>query len=130
MEAKQLLQSYYAMWNEADFSKADALLDPDVRFRGSLGITANGLEGFKDYAAMLTQAFAAPYHAVEITVVENDKAAVYVTYTGKHIGEIFGYGPSGRRISYSGAAFFHFRHGKIASINVLGDLNALHEQLS
>jgi len=130
MDAKQLLQNYYTMWNEADFSKADDLLDPDVRFRGSLGITANGLEGFKDYADMLIKAFAAPYHAVEIMVIENDKAAAYVTYTGKHIGEIFGYQPTGKRISYSGAAFFHFRGGKIASINVLGDLNALHEQLS
>jgi len=130
MEPKQLLERYYAMWNEKDFSKADELLDPDIRFRGSLGIEANGLEGFKDYAAMLTKAFPALYHAVEITVFENDKAAAYVTYTGKHEGEIFGYKPSGNRISFSGASFFHFRNGKIASINVLGDLNALHAQLS
>ena len=130
MDAKQLVENYYAMWNDKDFSKADTLLDPDVRFRGSLGIEANGLEGFKDYAAMLTKAFPALYHAVEITVFENDKAAAYVTYTGKHEGEIFGYKPTGKRICYSGASFFHFRNGKIASINVLGDLNALHEQLS
>jgi len=130
MEAKQLLERYYAMWNEKDFSKADGLLDPDVRFRGSLGIEANGLEGFKDYADMLTEAFPALYHAVEITVVENERAAVYVTYTGKHEGEVFGYKPTGNRISYNGASFFHFRNGKIASVNVLGDLNALHAQLS
>lgn len=130
MEARQLLESYYGMWNDKDFSKADTLLDPDVRFRGSLGIEANGLEGFKDYADMLTRAFPALYHAVEITVIENDKAAAYVTYTGKHEGEIFGYAPTGNRISYSGASFFHFRKGRIASINVLGDLNALHSQLS
>ena len=46
MEPKQLLERYYAMWNEKDFSKADELLDPDIRFWGSLGIEANGLEGF------------------------------------------------------------------------------------
>jgi predicted ester cyclase len=130
MEARLLLERYYAMWNEKDFSKADQLLDPDVRFRGSLGIEANGLEGFKDYADMLTGAFPALYHAVEITVVEHDRAAVYVTYTGKHEGEVFGYKPTRNRISYNGASFFHFRNGKIASVNVLGDLNALHAQLS
>lgn len=130
MEARELIERYYGMWNDKDFSKADTLMDPDIRFRGSLGIEANGLEGFKDYAAMLTKAFPALYHAVEITVVEKDMAAVYVHYTGKHEGEIFGYKPSGNRISYSGASFFRFRNGKIASVNVLGDLNALHAQLS
>ena len=130
MDARELLREYYAMWNETDFAKAETLFDPDLRFRGSLGITANGLEGFKDYADMLTRAFSAPYHAVEITVFENDRAAAYVTYTGKHVGEIFGFEPTGRRISYSGAAFFHFRNGKIAAINVLSDLHALYDQLA
>jgi len=130
MDARELIQRYYTMWNEKDFGQADVLLDPDVRFRGSLGIAANGLEGFKDYADMLIKAFPNLYHAVEIIVVENDRAATYVTYTGKHEGEIVGYPPSGNRFCYSGASFFQFRNGKIASINVLGDLNALHAQLS
>jgi len=130
MDARELVGRYYAMWNDKDFSKADELFDPDVRFRGSLGIEANGLVGFKDYAEMLTKAFPALYHAVEILVVENDRAAAYVTYTGKHEGELSGYPSSGRRICYSGASFFHIRNGRIASINVLGDLNALHAQLS
>ncbi|WP_345986666.1 ester cyclase [Sulfurimonas sp. HSL-1656] len=130
MEPRQLLQQYYEMWNDKDFSKADALLDPDVRFRGSLGIEANGLVGFKDYADLFSTAFPSLYHAVEITVVENDKAAAYVSYTGKHEGELFGHPASGNRVSFSGASFFHFRNGRIASINVLGDLNTLLSQLS
>ncbi|WP_345971355.1 MULTISPECIES: ester cyclase [Sulfurimonas] len=130
MEPRQLLERYYAMWNDKDFSQADVLLDPDVRFRGSLGIEANGLAGFKDYAELVTRAFPALYHAVEITVVENERAAAYVSYTGKHEGELFGHPASGNRVSFSGASFFHFRNGKIASINVLGDLNTLLSQLS
>ena len=130
MDNKDLLSAYYEMWNDHDFSKADRLLDPDVRFHGSLDIVANGIEGFKEYAAILMAAFPNLYHAVEITVHENDRAAAYVTYTGTHEGPLFNYKPSGNRICYSGASFFHFRNGKIASINVLGDLNALHKQLS
>ena len=130
METRQLLTRYYAMWNDKDFSRAAELLDPDIRFRGSLGIEANGLEGYIDYAAMLIAAFPTLYHAVEIVIVEQDRAATYVTYTGKHEGAICGYAPSGNRFSYSGASFFQFRGGKIASIKVLGDLNALHAQLS
>jgi predicted ester cyclase len=126
---KKLVQEYYSMWNSKDFSKAAELLDSDVRFRGSLDIEANGLDGFLDYANLLISAFPNLYHAIEISVFEGDTAAVYVTYTGKHEGEIFGYAPTHKRICYTGASFFHFKNEKIYSINVLGDLNSLHKQL-
>lgn len=130
MTNKELIQAYYAMWNDKDFDKAERLLDKDIRFRGSLDIVANGIEGFKEYAAMLMKAFPNLYHAVEMAVHENDMAATYVTYTGTHEGPVFHYQPTGNRIHYSGASFFQFRNGKIVAINVLGDLNSLHKQLS
>ncbi len=130
MNNKELVRAYYDMWNSKDFSKAETLLDTDIRFRGSLDITANGIEGFKEYAHMLIHAFPNLYHAIEITVHEDSLAAVYVTYTATHEGQLFDYAPTGRRICYSGASFFQFKQGKIASINVLGDLNALHKQLA
>ncbi len=130
MDNKALIRAYYEMWNDHDFTKADKLLDADVRFRGSLDITANGIEGFKEYADMIIKAFPNLYHAVEMEVHEGGMAAVYVTYTGTHEGKVFDYEPTGNRICYSGAAFFQFRNGKIAAINVLGDLNSLHKQLS
>jgi steroid delta-isomerase-like uncharacterized protein len=129
MDHKELVRAYYDMWNDHDFSKADKLLDVDIRFRGSLDIVANGIEGFKEYAKIIIGAFPNLYHAVEISVHENNLAAVYVTYTGTHQGPLFNYEPTGKRISYSGASFFHFRNGKITNINVLGDLNSLYKQL-
>jgi len=130
MTNRELISAYYQMWNEKDFDKADELCDEDIRFRGSLDITANGIEGFKEYAKMLTKAFPNLYHAIEISVFENDMAAVYVTYSGTHEGKIFDYEPTGRRISYSGASFINIKNEKIRSINILGDLNSLHKQLS
>jgi len=130
MTNREVISAYYKMWNDKNFDKADLICDEDIRFRGSLDITANGISGFKEYAQMLTNAFPNLYHAVEISVFENDLGAVYVTYTGTHEGKIFDYEPTGRRICYSGASFFHLRNGKIMSINVLGDLNSLHKQLS
>ncbi len=130
MNNKELIRAYYDMWNEHNFDKAVELLDSDIRFRGSLDITANGIEGFLDYAKMIMTAFPNLYHATEMSVVEGNMAAVYVTYTGTHEGPVFNYKPTGNRICYSGASFFHFKNGKISSINVLGDLNSLHKQLS
>lgn len=130
MENKQLVRAYYDMWNNHDFESAETILDKDVRFRGSLDIVANGIEGFKEYGQMIIKAFPNLYHAIEMEVHENNLAAVYVTYSGTHEGKLLGYEPTGNRISYSGAAFFHFKNAKIMSINVLGDLNALHKQLA
>ncbi len=130
MDNKQLVRSYYEMWNSQDFEKSDKILHEDIRFRGSLDIVANGIDGFKEYAQMIGTAFPNLYHAVEMEVHEKNLAAVYVTYSGKHEGELLGYEATGNRISYSGASFFNFKNEKIVSINVLGDLNSLHKQLS
>jgi predicted ester cyclase len=130
MTNKELIKAYYEMWNEKDFDKADLICDRDIRFRGSLDITANGIDGFKEYAQMISLAFPNLYHAVEMSVYENNSVATYVTYTGTHEGQLFDYAPTGKRICYSGASFFHIKNAKIQSINVLGDLNSLHKQLS
>lgn len=130
MTNKELITAYYKMWNDKNFDKADSILDEDVRFRGSLDITANGVNGFKEYANIIISAFPNLYHAVEMSVFDTNMAAVYVTYTGTHEGQLFDYEPSGNRICYSGAAFFQIKDAKIQSINVLGDLNSLHKQLS
>ena len=118
------------MWNSKDFDMADEICSEDIRFRGSLDITANGIDGFKDYAQMITKAFPNMYHAVEMLVHEGNTLAAYVTYSGTHEGEIFNYAPTHKRISYSGASFFQVKDSKIVSIHVLGDLNSLHKQLS
>ena len=130
MTNKELINAYYQMWNDKNFDKANLILDEDVRFRGSLDITANGIDGFKDYAKLITTAFPSLYHAVEMSVYDASSVAIYVTYTGTHEGQLLDYAPTGKRICYSGAAFFQIRDGKIKSINVLGDLNSLHKQLS
>jgi predicted ester cyclase len=126
---KQLINDYYEMWNTAGFDKADSLLSPQIRFRGSLGIATEGIEGFVAYAKMILHAFLNLYHAAEIVVSEGSQAAVYVSYTGTHRGKLFDFEPTQNRISYSGASFFQFKDGKITDIKVLGDLHTLYGQI-
>jgi predicted ester cyclase len=130
LDNRQLIRKYYDMWNHFDFDHADQWLHAKIHFRGSLDITAEGIEEFKEYAHMLTTAFENLHHSIEIEVYENNLAAAYVTYSAKHVGELLGYAPTGKHINYSGAVFFQIRNSKIVSINVLGDLNALHKQLT
>ena len=63
MNNKELVKKYYEMWNSQNFENIGLILDNDVRFRGSLDITANGIDGFTEYAKMILTAFPNLYHA-------------------------------------------------------------------
>jgi predicted ester cyclase len=128
---RQLVEEYYdVLWNEKKLESAHHFLDSNISFRGSLGMRVEGINGFCDYAKMLFGAFPNLYHVIEDVVVEGDKAAVRVVYTGTHSGKLFGFEPTGNRIRYSGASFFKFENDKIVDAWVLGDLNALYGQLN
>jgi len=130
-QLKQIVEEYYdVLWNEKKLDQANKFLHSTITFRGSLGMRVEGINGFCDYAKMLFSAFPNLYHVIEDVVVEGDKAAVRVVYTGTHTGKLFGFEPTGNRIRYSGASFFKFENEKIIDIWVLGDLNALYGQLS
>ncbi len=126
---KELVKSYYEMWNDGSFEKAPTLMHEDIQFRSSLGINIEGVDGFQKYAKEITTAFPDLYHAVEIMIAEGNRASVYVMYTGVHKGKLFDIEPTKNRIRYNGATFFTLDGGKFSKIRVLSDRYALYEQL-
>ena len=130
-QIRQLIEEYYeVLWNDKKLECANQFLHSTINFRGSLGMRVEGINGFCDYAKMLFGAFPNLYHVIEDVVIEGDKAAARVVYTGTHSGKLFGFEPTGNRIRYSGACFFKFENDKIIDASVLGDLNALYGQLT
>ena len=49
---------YYEVWNKGDETVANEILDPDFRFRGSLGPGRVGLVGFIGYMRSIRTALA------------------------------------------------------------------------
>ena len=104
---KALVRRYYEeMWNRWDFALADELIAEGITFRGSLGVSVSGREGFKEYMRGVRRAFPDFHNHVEDLIAEDDRVVARLTYTGTHRGELFGIGPTGRRISYAGVAIF------------------------
>jgi len=58
-------------------------------------------------------------------IVENRQAFARIRFHGIHLGEIFGYAPTGKLVEWIGAALFTFRDDKIADLWVLGDVHGL-----
>ena len=125
-----LIRRYYEqLWNSWNFALARELLTEDIVFRGSLGIAVEGISAFLDYMRLVRTAFPDFYNTVEETVVEYDRVFARLTYRGAHRGELFGISPTGRTITYPGAALFTIRGKKIERGWVLGDALSLLRQL-
>lgn len=119
---KKLIETFYeVMWNRWDMATARQILTEDIEFRGSIGLSRTGHDGFIEYMNIIRTAFPDFRNAIEAIVAEGENAAARLTYTGTHEGELLGVAPSHKKISYAGAAFFTFRQDRIAKVWVLGD---------
>ena len=117
------------MWNPWNFAKADELLAPDIVFRGTLGDELRGRDAFRGYMRKVQAAFPDFHNAIEEISANEDRVVARTRYRGTHRGEIFGIAPTGKTISYAGAAFFRIADGKIVHGWVLGDIVSLLHQL-
>ena len=80
---KELVRRYYEeLWNRWDLALADALIAESVIFRGSLGISVQGREGFREYMQTVRAAFPDFHNRIEELIAEDDKVAALLTYTG------------------------------------------------
>jgi [ribosomal protein S18]-alanine N-acetyltransferase len=127
----RIIERYYQeMWNAWNFTLADELLAPEIRFRGSLAIEVQGIDAFKDYMRYVQNAFPDFSNTIEEVVCQGKKIAARLTYRGTQRGELFGIPATGKRVAYSGAAIFQITRGKIAEGWVLGDTAELIRQLN
>lgn len=121
---------YEDMWNRWDLGLVDELLAEVLTFRGSLGVDVFGREAFRDYVAVVRAGFPDFSNRIVDLVVAADRAVARLEYSGTHLGPVLGIPATGRRVTYSGAAFFTVRCGRVESVWVLGDLDGLRRQLA
>ncbi len=127
---KNLVRRFFdEMWNPWNFAKADELLAPEIVFKGTLGNELRGRDAFRAYMRKVQSAFPDFHNAILEITAEDDRAVARTFYLGTHRGEIFGFAPTEKEISYAGAAFFRIRDGQVIEGWVLGDLLGLLRQL-
>lgn len=130
MPLRSLVHRFYEeIWNEQRLDLVQEVLAPAVQFRGSLGSTRTGHHEFCEYVREVTGALDNYRCTIELLVVENNTAAARLTFTGIHVGRFLDRPPTGRQVSWAGAAFFHATDTTIDDIWVLGDLVNLLAQL-
>jgi steroid delta-isomerase-like uncharacterized protein len=124
-----VLRFYHRLWNEWDDAAVEETLAPDITFRGSLGQTTVGRDGWRGYRDDIRRGAPDFHNEVLDLIAAFDRAAVRLRFTGTHRGPILDIPETGRAFTYTGAAFFTTANGLITDIWVLGDLDALRQQL-
>lgn len=120
---------YHELWNKWNFEEIDHLIGEAIVFRGSLGISVQGRDGFRQYVETVRKVFPDFHNKIDMLIAENDTVAARLTYTGTHRGELFGIQPTGRPITYAGVGIFRIAAGIIVEGWVLGDTFGLMRQL-
>ena len=127
----ELVERFYdVVWNKADEAEARKILDPDFRFRASLGPELRGPGGFIAYLRSVHAALGNFTCTIEEMIATADRAAARMSFRGTHRGKFFGIAATGREIRWNGAAFFKTSGGMITELWVLGDIEAVRRQLT
>jgi steroid delta-isomerase-like uncharacterized protein len=120
---------YERIWNCGDLEAVEELLSEDFRFRGSLGSELEGREPFRGYVRAIRGALADYRCDILDCVSENDRAFARMRFSGRHVGTFQGFAPSGKIVSWAGAALFRLKSDVIAELWVVGDLSSLSAML-
>jgi steroid delta-isomerase-like uncharacterized protein len=128
---RTLVQRFYdELWNQWDDQVVEDVLAGQFTFRGSLGQHTTGRDGWRGYRDTIREGAPDFHNEVVDLVVEGGRAAARLEYSGTHRGTLLGLAPTGRRFSYSGAAFFSMAEDRLAAAWVLGDLDSLRRQIA
>ena len=129
VEKEQVRKFYDVIWNNHDKNAVPEVLHEQFVFRGSLGDEKQGHAGFIEYLDMLHTALGDYKCEIKEIVAEQSKVFVKMRFSGIHKERFMGVEPTGRHLSWEGAALFSFKNNKVVSLWVLGNLDALREQL-
>jgi predicted ester cyclase len=125
-----LIERFYGdLWNRWDDAAVNQILAPSFRFRGSLGHTVEGRDGWRAYRDMIRNGSGDFHNEIVDLVVAEERGAARLHYTGTHTGTLLDLTATGRRFAYAGAAFFTASPNYLTDAWVLGDVAALRNQL-
>jgi predicted ester cyclase len=126
---QQVRTFYEQIWNQHNLKMIPEVLHEHLTFRGSLGLNKYGHAGFRDYLDMVHEALGDYHCTIDDLVSEPDKVFARMTFTGIHQGVFMDFPPTGKRVTWAGAALFTFEGEKVSDLWVLGDLLSLERQL-
>ena len=104
---------YQEVANEGRLELLDELAWSDHVEHNPFQQQSQGVEGLKQRISMVRAAFN-PRFTIEHLIAEGDKVAVMWTNEGTHVGEWFGFAPTGKSVTTHGVDIHLLRDGRLA----------------
>ena len=101
------------IWNRGELDLIPQVCSPKIRFNGNSGLDKIGHDGFAMMVATIHGALSDYHCEIHSMVVEDNKAFCRLRFSGKHTGDLLGYPPTGRVVSWMGATEFTAMNGRI-----------------
>ena len=130
MTPTELVESFYKdVWNTRNLRVARDIISIDFKFRGSLGPEKEGIDGFLEYVEDVHTALGDYTCTIKDLITTEERVAARMIFRGIHQSEFFNVKASRKEIEWAGAAFFTIREQKLSELWVLGDIDAVKQQL-
>lgn len=110
-----LIETYfYEVWNKADFSKLDSIIDPTyINHNPSTPDPLPGPEGLKPIILAMRKGIPDLTYTIEETIITENRIVARVLVKGTHLGTLFGIPPTGNRIEIRQINVENVQDGKI-----------------
>jgi len=122
---------YEEVGNQGRLELIDEIAWPDHIEHNPFPQQSQGAEGLKQRISMIRAAFNLRF-TIEHLVAEGDKVAVMWSNQGTHVGEWFGFAPTGKSVETHGVDIHLLRGGRLAehwdvvdTVNFLASVGAL-----
>ena len=114
-ENKQLVRRFFdEVMNNADVSRVEEFLAADIVDHESFPGTPPGVEGFRQFHAMMHAAFPDLRFEPEDLLAEGDKVVTRGTMSGTHQGQLLDIPPTGKHVTINFIDIVRFEGGKMA----------------
>jgi steroid delta-isomerase-like uncharacterized protein len=127
---KMVRAMFDEVWNDASFDQLGAMLAPEFRFHFRGRATPMDTQKFREMVDAWRTIFPDLRFTLEDVVVNGDRAAARLTFTGTHRSEAWDIQPTGKTVNVTMMAFFRFADGRIAELWEDYDEQGLRQQLT
>ena len=125
---KVILQRYYELFNDQDYSKGDEIIHEDFTY--AFGGGFKGVEGHKQHTADLHSRFSNLHARILDMAVEENKAVVLGEMTAIHDKELNGIPATNKSFSFKYANMLELKEGKIVLLTeMVQDYLSVYQQL-
>jgi predicted ester cyclase len=111
-ENKREMRYYFSAFNEGKLDEMLRAVSPDVVDHSLPQSATNGIEGVREWFVTLRDGFPDLHATVADMVIDGDKVAAHVSFTGTHTGEFAGAAPTGKKVTVSSTETIRFEGGK------------------